>query len=436
MSIQTCFQLNDPDQHLAKKPIIANICTNHETTNIDLNLFYSCSDFLTKNQAIDSDSIENQVEIFIQSYCEAVNKLKVKEANSQIFLNIMAGHKTTFKSNSFFDIFKLAKYFCVRDLLLHLQKTCDKIQDPNQIFSVLQKGQISKEEEEYFIRFLYCGHMRQKLSEKINECFENNFFTSHFPINATFRILKSCKSIDLIPANKLYDFIIQSFDENYRLLPFLDFYRLDDSQKETFCILFSDFVKKNDEKSQDNENNISNSSNYLLENKLKLSEMKMNNMKWKIKSLQTENEQLKKKVDSNEEKDTLKKNLNDSKDKLINELKHENEQLKEKNKKIFCNLHDLSSSIDNLEKQIESLQIENIRLKKLKSEIQNCIDEKSSQSLSRFERKKYHDSCSKQNQSFDRIKIINYENKKIIERGVYKNSKHGQVNRIKRDNKS
>lgn len=100
MSIQTCFQLND--QQLIKKPIVANICANNETINIDLNLFYSCSDFLIKNQAIDSVSIENQIEMFTQSYYEAVNKLKVDEANSQLFLNIMVGQKTTFKSNSFF----------------------------------------------------------------------------------------------------------------------------------------------------------------------------------------------------------------------------------------------------------------------------------------------------------------------------------------------
>ena len=312
MSIQTCFQLIDPEQQSSKIPIIANICVDNETISIDLNLFLSCSDFFTKSQKTGSDTIENPAESFPQLYYEAVRKLKVKGDNSQIFLDIIAGYETTFNSNSFFDIFKLAKYFCVPDLLSHLQKTCDMITDPTEIFSVLQKGQISKEEEEYFIKFLYCGHMRSKLSEKINDCFENDFFTSHFPINATFRILKSCKSIDSIPAKKLYELIIQSFEENFRLLPFLDFYRLDDSQKEALCSTFADFAKKVDD---NNQSDAASPSSYLLVNKLKLSEMKINDLKWKVESLQIENDQLRRKVSKNQEKppkSSNKRNLHDA----------------------------------------------------------------------------------------------------------------------------
>lgn len=337
------FQLYKSDQ---------NLSTNKQLylgRKIDITELSNYSRMLKKKldekAKLKSDNIIKTVEDeFLYELRESQEKLKIDNKNFSTFINLIAGESQDINIESFFDIFKLSKHFDIKNLIEYLKKTCIQIEDAKTIYLILHKGEICKEEERLFLEFLECGKMDQKLSERIEECFKKSFLTN-FPVSAIFRIFRKCTDKALIPPNDLYQFVIKSIETKLSLLPFLDIFHLSYGNKQS---VFKYLLKMENEINQIKTENE--------ELKMNDSDQRINELTAKIKSLETENEKLKK----NEQRNLQ----NDKPNQGINDLNTKIKSLETENKQINLQIDKANHRINELTEKIKSLESENEKLKK------------------------------------------------------------------------
>ncbi|KAK8838960.1 hypothetical protein M9Y10_032420 [Tritrichomonas musculus] len=352
------FQLYKSDQ---------NLSTNKQLyfgRKIDITELSNYSRMLKKKldekAKLKSDNIIKTVEDeFLYELRESQEKLKIDNKNFSTFINLIAGESQDINIESFFDIFKLSKHFDIKNLIEYLKKTCIQIEDTKTIYLILHKGEICKEEEQLFLEFLECGKMDQKLSERIEECFKKSFLTN-FPVSAIFRIFRKCTDKALIPPNDLYQFVIKSIETKLSLLPFLDIFHLSYGNKQS---VFKYLLKMENEINQIKTENE--------ELKTNDSDQRINELTAKIKSLETENEKLKKNEQRNLQNDKPNQGINDFNTK-IKSLEIGNKQSNLQNDKLNQRINELTEKIKSLESENETLkknEQRNLEIDKLSNQI-------------------------------------------------------------------
>ena len=191
-------------------------------------------------------------------YSEAINSIsdelsqlqkttRIKETSIEHFLKYIQEGKVTIRSEYYYDIYKLSKYFQI----LRLTRALDKIYHSKLcadlnfsidtlIYSEHESNEIEndfkvkkkKTENDFLVK------IENFLSERINESLSNNKF-GRLPVSIIYRIVEKCDKKRL-NVNVLNEFIFESIEKRFVLLKFVDLHKIQNENLFKFIQFFEE----------------------------------------------------------------------------------------------------------------------------------------------------------------------------------------------------